>query len=312
MSVDETAAPQSYREHKAMSTSVVISPAAADHLDRPRAGTLTSSAHAGQRGTPLAVRALSAAAGFWFVVTALGQLILAAHIAGFYGRSALAGRPELWNKILPHGYVSGEPFLNLVLAVHLLFAAVITVGGLLQLIPAIRRRAPAFHRWTGRIYLFAAALMAADGLILVWVRGAVGDLSQHISISLNALLILCCATMAGRYALARRIDLHRRWALRLFLAVSGVWFFRVGLMFWIIVNHGPVGFDDDTFTGPALTILGVVAYLLPQGMAQLYFRAQQGQDARVRYAVAGGLAVLTSMMAVGVVAATAILWLPHM
>jgi hypothetical protein len=242
----------------------------------------------------------------------LGQLIFAMHIAGFYGRPALAGRPELWNKILPHGYVSGEPFLNLVLGVHLLFAAVITVGGLLQLVPIIRSKAPGFHRWTGRTYLVAAALMAVDGLILLWVRGAVGDFSQHIAISFNALLILYCAAMAGRYALARRIDLHRRWALRLFLAVSGVWFFRVGLMFWIIVNQGPVGFDENTFTGPALTILGVVAYLLPQGVVQLYFRAQQGEGSHMRYAVAGGLTLLTLMIAVGVVAATAILWLPNM
>ena len=46
---------------------------------------------------------------------------------------------------------------NLVLGLHLAFAFVITVGGLLQLIPAIRRTRPALHRWTGRAYLVAAA-----------------------------------------------------------------------------------------------------------------------------------------------------------
>ncbi len=38
--------------------------------------------------------------------------------------------------------------------------------------------------------------------------------------------------MALRYALARNIDAHKRWAVRTFIVVSGVWFFRVGLMLW--------------------------------------------------------------------------------
>ena len=50
------------------------------------------------------------------------------------------------------------------------------------------------------------------------------------------------------------LDVHRRWAIRLFLAVSGVWFFRVGLMFWIGANQGAVGFDPASFTGPALSL----------------------------------------------------------
>ncbi len=43
---------------------------------------------------------------------------------------------------------------------------------------------------------------------------------------------MICAAMALHYALARNIDAHKRWALRTFIVVSGVWFFRVGLMLW--------------------------------------------------------------------------------
>ena len=264
-------------------------------------------------GSRLASLSLRAAAIFWFGVTALGQLIFATYVAGVYGRATLAGRPELWNKVMPHGYVAGDAFFNLVLGLHLSFAFVITVGGLMQLVPAIRRKVPALHRWTGRAYLIAAAIMSLGGLVMVWGRGAVGDLSQHIAISINACLILGCATIAWRHARARRIDLHRRWALRLFLAVSGVWFFRVGLMFWIMINQGPAGFDPKTFTGPFLTVLAFAVYaVLPLGVLEGYLRAQRSQATGAKYAMAGGLALLTLMMAVGIAAATAIMWLPHL
>jgi len=256
---------------------------------------------------------LRAAAAFWFAVTALGQLIFATYIAGFYGRSIVAGQPQRWNQVMPHGYVAGDTYFNLVLGLHLAFAFVITVGGLLQLIPALRRRVPALHRWTGRAYLVAAAVMSLGGLSMVWGRGAVGDLSQHIAISLNALLILGCAATAWRQARARRFDLHRRWALRLFLAVSGVWFFRVGLMAWIVANQGPAGFDEKTFAGPFLTALAFGVYVvLPLGVLELYFRAQRSGRPRAQYAMAGGLALLTLLMGVGIAAATAFMWLPKL
>ena len=82
------------------------------------------------------------AAAFWFSVAVLGQLLFAVYVAGFYGRAAVQGRPEIWNQVLPHGYVAGDTFLNLVLGLHLLFAVVVTVGGTLQLIPQIRRNTP--------------------------------------------------------------------------------------------------------------------------------------------------------------------------
>lgn len=260
-------------------------------------------------------RVLRAATVFWFAVAALGQLIFAAYVAGLYGRATVTGHPELWNKVMPHGYVAGDTFFNLVLGLHLSFAFVITVGGLLQLVPAIRHALPAFHRWTGRAYLVCAAIMSLGGLTMVWARGGgtIGDLSQHVAISLNALIILGCAAMAWRHARAHRYDLHRPWALRLFLAVSGVWFFRVGLMFWIAVNQGPVGFDPESFRGPALTVLAFAVYAIaPLALLELYLRARKSHHPRTQYATAAVIAAASLVMAVGVAAATAFMWLPRL
>ncbi|KRD74825.1 DUF2306 domain-containing protein [Lysobacter sp. Root983] len=256
--------------------------------------------------------ALKLSASAWFVVAALGQLLFVAYVLGYYGRAALQGRWQAWNGVFPRGYVAGDTAGNLVVAAHLGFACLIVVAGLLQLTPAVRRRWPAFHRWTGRAYLAMVAVMSLGGLSMILTRGSVGDLSQKLAIGLNALLMLAFAYQAYRHARARHIDLHRRWALRLFLAVSGVWFFRIGLMFWIVANQGPAGFDPASFRGPFLTFLAFAQYLLPLAVLELYLRAQDRGGAGARIAATALLSMLTLVTAAGVGAATMLMWLPRL
>jgi hypothetical protein len=256
--------------------------------------------------------ALKAAAGFWFVVAVTGQWIFVFYIASFYGVSAARGNIEVWNKTLAHGWVAGNPIGNTALTAHLLFAVLITLSGALQLIPQIRARFPVFHRWNGRMYVLVAFTMGISGLyLLLSGRNVVGDVSQHVAIGINALLILVCAAMAWRYAVARDFKTHRRWALRLFLVVGGVWFFRVGLMFWLLLNKGPVGFDPNTFQGPFVTFLSFAQYLLPLAVLEIYLRTRDRNGATGKLATAAGLFVLTAAMGVGIFAATMGMWLPR-
>nr|WP_315391666.1 DUF2306 domain-containing protein [uncultured Duganella sp.] len=256
--------------------------------------------------------ALRAAARFWFAATVAGQLMFGAYIVSLYGGAAAGGDLDGWNKVMTHGFVRADPAGNLATAAHLLLAAVLMLGGTLQLLPRVRARAPAFHRWNGRLYVGAAVVVALSGLYMLWFRGAVGDTTQHVGISLNAFLILLCAGMAVRRAMARKIDAHRRWALRLFLCVGGVWFFRVGLMFWLAVNGGPAGFDIKTFTGPFLSFLAFAQYLLPLAVLELYLRAGDGGGVAARGGAALLLAALTLAMSLGVVVATMGMWWPNM
>src|SRR5271156_4971849 len=117
-------------------------------------------------------RALKAAAGFWFVVTVLGQLVFALAVASFYGLSAARGNWQQWNKSMTHGYTPGHPLKNLVVAIHLGSAVIILLCGAIQLIPKIRQRFPAFHRWNGRIYFVTALALSMAGLYMLWFRGA--------------------------------------------------------------------------------------------------------------------------------------------
>ena len=154
--------------------------------------------------------------------------------------------------------------------------------GALQLVPALRSRVPRFHHWNGRGYLLTAVVAALSGLWMTWARSDIGGLLQDLGVTVNALLIVLSAALVLRHAMARRLAAHRRWALRLFMLVSGVWFFRVGLMFWIAVNGGPVGFDPVVFRGPALDLFAFLQYLLLLALLQADFMAQARANPALR------------------------------
>ena len=253
---------------------------------------------------------LKAAARFWFVVTVIGQLMFAFAVASFYGLTALRGDFHGWSRFISRGYVSGDTLGNLAVVMHVGSAVGIMLAGALQLIPQIRNRFPAFHRWNGRIYMLTAVSLSIAGLYMTWIRGSVGDIFQHLGSSLNAVLIMLSAAKALRYALARDFKTHRRWALRLFLVASASWFLR--LMFFLsLLLFGPVGFDPTTFRGPLLTFLSFASYLLPLAVLELYLRAQDRAGTLGRMATAVGLFVLTLAMVAGVFAVTMAIWVPQ-
>ena len=103
----------------------------------------------------------------WFLVAAAGLAAFVWMIVAHYGRKTMSGNLAGWNdKPIIKGYVPGDTPGNAMFAVHVLLAAIVTIGGLLQLVPAIRRRAPWFHRWNGRLFFIIAYIMALGGLWL--------------------------------------------------------------------------------------------------------------------------------------------------
>jgi len=259
----------------------------------------------------VADKLLRASTGFWFVVALVGQFAFAFSIAAFYGLTALRGDFQAWNKVLAHGYEAGATMGNAALAGHIIFATVINIAGALQLIPGVRNRFPAFHRWNGRVFVLGAFTQAITGLYLTLSgRRIVGDVTQHVISVLGAVLIMFCAGMALRYAMARDFTTHRRWALRLFLVASASWFFRLGF-FLTVVLFGPVGFDPTTFSGPLLTFWSLAQYLLPLGVLELYLFAQDHPGALRRMATASVLFVLTLAMGAGIAAVAMAAWVPN-
>ncbi|TMU56918.1 DUF2306 domain-containing protein [Flagellimonas algicola] len=247
----------------------------------------------------------------WFTVAVLGQWIFALYVALFYGGAAMDGDFMRWNRVLPHGYVEGETMGNTAVAIHLLFAVIVMVGGPMQFIPKLRNYFPRLHRWNGRFYIGAAFLISLSGIYMVITKGTISGLVGDISVSLNGALILVFALMAIRTAMKRDFVVHRKWALRLFLTMAGVWFFRIGLMFWLFVHGRPVGFDPETFRGPFLVFLGFAQYLLPLAVLELYFLAQKNKSGGAKIAMSMGMIILTLITALGTFAATMGMWIPR-
>ena len=253
---------------------------------------------------------LKAAARFWFGVTVIGQLMFAFAVASFYGVTALRGDFHGWSRFISRGYVSGDTMGNFAVIMHVGSAVVIMLAGAVQLIPGVRNRYPVFHRWNGRFYMLMAVSLSIAGLYMTWIRGSVGDIFQHLGSSLNAVLIMLCAALALRYAVARDFKTHRRWALRLFLVASASWFLRL-MFFLTLLVFGPVGFDPSTFRGPLLTFMSFACYLLPLGVLELYLRGQDRAGAIGRMATAGVLFVLTLAMCAGLFAVGLAIWVPQ-
>src|ERR1700678_3870977 len=232
----------------------------------------------------VANKALRAAAGFWFVVAIIGQFVFAASVAIFYGNSAARGNWQGWNFGMSHGYAPGPTLSHLAVVAHLSGAVLIILLGALQLTPQVRNRFPVFHRWNGRVYLFGAFAITTSAMYMIWIRGSVGDFPQHLGSTGNALLVWIFGGLALRSAIARDFIAHRRWALRLFIALLGVWFYRVLMTLWLVAWGRPAGFDAGTFTGPFLNFMAFGAYLLPLGVLEMYLRAQKspGTTQRIR------------------------------
>lgn len=255
---------------------------------------------------------LAYSAVFWFSIAFIGQLIFVLYIFGLYGISLVEGDFERWNAIMPHGYTEGDLAGNINIGIHLMLAGVISLGGPIQIIPSLRKWFPTFHRWNGRIYIGTAIIISLTGFYLTWIRGSVGGLIGDIAITINGVLIIAFAVITIRYAMRRAFGAHRKWALRLFMVVSGVWFFRVGFMFWMLIHQKPVGFDPATFQGPFLTFLNFAQYLLPLLILELYFWAIEKSGESGKIVVASLIIIFALITAIGIFGATMGMWLPNL
>ena len=242
----------------------------------------------------LGENALKTATKLWFAVLVLGQALFLYFIFAFYAPGLMSGDLEAWNRhpMIRDPFVHGDALGNVAFASHIILAAVITLGGTLQLIPWVRARAIGVHRWNGRVFMLAAIGASLSGLYAVWGReGGSDDLISDISITLNGILILIFAGLAWRAAAIRRVAAHRRWALRAFVATNGVFFLRFGFGGWIVITQ----------TSPSSEVFHLFAflsYLLPLAFTELYLKASQAED-RTKSLMAGLVMTSAVYLAIG-------------
>ncbi len=207
---------------------------------------------------------------------------------------------------MPNGYIEGDQLGNIILAIHLITAIVIIGGGPLQLVPQIRKQFPRFHRWLGRTYLIFVFFAAVGGLYLIWTRPmpSFGNIYQNIAISIEATLIVLFALLTVNHARKRRIPMHQKFALRLFVVASGVWFLRVGYNAWFFIEH-MLGFEWKYF----FDFWSFGSFIIPLLIVELYLHAQKNESIQMRTAAV--IFISTMFMGLGIVIATINMWMPR-
>lgn len=255
---------------------------------------------------------LNATATFWFFVAVVGQWIFVYYIISFYAGSALSGNIDSWNNVLQGGIIQGDVIGNLFLISHLLMALIIMVGGPLQIIEKLRNKYLLFHRWNGKVYIVTAFVASIGGLYLNFTRENVAGLQMVLGNGLNAVMIMLFAVLALQTARKRNFIAHRRWALRLFLVVSGVWFMRIAYGILAIVTSGSFAGSTENFDGPYDFFVSFGHTLIPIAILEIYFLIQERCNGHSKILMGTGLILLTLLMAVGIFGAAQIFWLPNL
>ncbi|OJJ21872.1 hypothetical protein BKI52_13085 [marine bacterium AO1-C] len=254
---------------------------------------------------------LKRSAKVWFIVAVIGQLMFAVYVAGFYWLSALQGNFAKWEKATPKGFVEGDVMGNTAMIMHMLLALIIIVGGPLQFVPHIQRKYRKFHRWNGRVYMITVFLVSGTGLYMVWAKGGIGGPFQYAASTLNTILIFWFGILTWRTAVQRKLKVHKRWAFRLFLAGSGVWFARLGFMSWVM-THVTLGYDYNTYWPHFYNIWSFGQFVVPLLAFELYWRTLEKSSKTRKYAFTGLLYFLTLLTAIGIISVTIAMWIPRL
>lgn len=247
----------------------------------------------------------------WFLVGLLGQWFFVVYICFRWGMPLLTGNFESINGSNGiDGYVPGDTAGNGMIYIHVIAAAILSFGGMLQLVPALRQKFPTLHRLNGRLFFTLGILGALTGLYLTWLRGSrLSDIGS-LGVTLNGFLIPIFIYYAWRFAITGKIALHRRFAVHSFLLVNGVWMFRLYLMGWYVVTGGGYG-NSRTLDGPADMIISFACYLLPMAFAELYFWAQRQRNEKHKWLALGVLGVGCLITMIGVGCAIMLMWIPR-
>ena len=96
---------------------------------------------------------------------------------------------------------------------HILPAMLFMVLGPLQFVRSLRSKYPQFHRWSGRIFLTASAVVGMTGLTMAFGK-TIGGVDEKAAITLFGTFFLVALTKALWHALRREFAQHREWMIR--------------------------------------------------------------------------------------------------
>jgi uncharacterized membrane protein len=110
--------------------------------------------------------------------------------------------------------IQANAFVRLWLMIHAAAAATALLLGPPQFFQGLRARRPAFHRWSGRVYVAGCIVGGVSGLVLAC--GASTGSATIIGFGTLAVAWVVSTSLAWRRALQRRIGEHKIWMIRSF------------------------------------------------------------------------------------------------
>lgn len=223
--------------------------------------------------------------------------IFGAYILAFYIGAIPRGTMTGWNQTLPGLYEPKTPMATIAIGGHFVTGAILLVLGPVQFIQAIRDRIPAVHRWLGRLYVLSAGIAGVAGLSFIGMKGTVGGPIMSAGFGLYGGLMALCALQTYRNGLARRLDIHRAWAMRLFALAIGSWLYRLEYGFWYLATDG-LG-STKVFSGWFDHLMAFFFYAPNLLVAELIIRSRGRSGVGLRYAAATGLMLATGLVLLG-------------
>ncbi|WP_395338453.1 DUF2306 domain-containing protein [Ningiella sp. W23] len=262
-------------------------------------------------GKPLTLRFLNNSIKMWVLIALIGQWFFTLYILlGFAYPLALGGPQNIDYSHMIEGYVAGDTSGNFILLMHIIPASLLSLSGIFQLVPFIRKTYPRFHRYNGRVFLSIGLLGALSGLYLTWIKGTRLSDFGALGITLNGLLIPIAVYFAWKFARQKQFENHMMWAVHAFILINGVWTFRLYLMSWFVIGNAAFG-ASPSLEGPSGIFLSYACYLVPMCIAQIYFWGRkQSQRYKVNISIGFVLfGVVTTALGVG--SASLFMWWPR-
>ncbi len=129
--------------------------------------------------------------------------------------------------------VSLEPselIASIGIGMHYFMGAVLVLAWPILFSSKIRARHRLVHRWTGRVYVTAGLLAGVGGLSFIFAHHT--GTWDHTAFGIWGGVMMLSSVMAYVHARAKRFELHRAWAIRLFAMVLGSWIFDLEFRAW--------------------------------------------------------------------------------
>ena len=140
---------------------------------------------------------------------------------------------------------------------HVLFGSIALATAVLQIWPWFRHKHPAWHRRTGRLYVFGGVLPAGLAALVVGAFTPFGPVTRASNVLL-AVLWLAITLRGWRMARQRRYGEHRRWMIRSFALTASIITNRIWGVIWAISLAPQL---DTTFHGDEVLFSWVVSAL---------------------------------------------------